>query len=88
MGLIESWVNSLSLEQAKRELLSLHVKYDERGMSMRDAGAVVRSIYVPAMIKLVDVLTEISNERKSFGACPGIAKRALEELASNKMVEL
>ncbi len=78
----------MSLEQARQELLSLHAKYDERGMAMWRAGDTVRSLYASAMIKLVDALTEISNERKSFGACPGIAKRALEELASNKTVEL
>ncbi len=86
MGLIENWANSLTLEQAREELISLHAKYDERGMAMRQTGAMVRSIYAPAMEKLVAALTEIGNERKSFGACPGIAKRALEELTANKKV--
>lgn len=44
--MIEKWIAGLTGEQAKEELLKLHAKYDDRGSAMRDAGDIVRSLYV------------------------------------------
>ncbi len=37
------WINSLTLEQAREELINLWQKYEDRGLAMQDTGEVVRS---------------------------------------------
>lgn len=48
MEIIRKWVDSLTHEQCREELLKLHAKYDERGVAMRDTGDMVRSLFVCA----------------------------------------
>lgn len=44
--ILDKWIDSLTLDQAKRELKKLHVKYEERGAAMRETGDIVRSLFV------------------------------------------
>lgn len=54
MSVLIKWIDQLTPEQLREELKNLHTKYEERGMSMRDTGAIVRSIYAPK----IKILTE------------------------------
>lgn len=45
-----------------------------------DLSDIVAVIEHSAYAKAIAALKEIKSERKSFGICPGIAKRCLEEL--------
>lgn len=56
MEVLHKWIDSLSEERAKEELKSLHARYEERGMAMRETGDMVRSLYVPKVTKLVSAL--------------------------------
>lgn len=61
MNVMESWVNSLSLEALREEFLKLNTRYEERQASMHDTADMVRSLYAGSEVskRITDLREEV-----------------------------
>lgn len=66
MSILNKWIDGLNIDQLRDELKSLHAKYDERGMAMRETGEMVRSLYMAKINVLTEALEQISFRAETY----------------------